>query len=35
MDFDAISLYPSAMGDKNLMYPKIEHGFAFKPHCFH
>ena len=31
MDFDAISLYPSAMWDENLVYPKVETGFAFKP----
>ena len=32
MDFDAASLYPSAMWDENSVYPKIETGFAFKPH---
>ena len=32
MDFDATSLYPSAMWDKNSVYPKIETGFAFKRH---
>ena len=32
MDFDATSLYPSAMLDENSVYPKIETGFAFKPH---
>ena len=32
MNFDATSLYPSAMWDKNSVYPKIETGFAFKPH---
>ena len=32
MDFDATSLYPSAMWDANSVYPKIESGFAFKPH---
>ena len=32
MDFDATSLYPSAMWDHNSVYPKIETGFAFKPH---
>ena len=32
MDFDATSLYPSAMWDENSVYPKIETGFAFKPH---
>ena len=32
MDFDATSLYPSAMWDKKSVYPKIKTGFAFKPH---
>ena len=32
MDFDATSLYPSAMWDEISVYPKIETGFAFKPH---
>ena len=32
MDFDATSLYPSAMWDENSVYPKKESGFAFKPH---
>ena len=32
MDFDATSLYPSAMLDERSVYPKIETGFAFKPH---
>ena len=32
MDFDATSPYPSAMWDKKSVYPKIETGFAFKPH---
>ena len=32
MDFDASSLYPSAMWDEKTIYPKIETGFAFKPH---
>ena len=32
MAFDATSLYPSAMWDKKSVYPKIETGFAFKPH---
>ena len=32
LDFDATSLYPSAMWDENSVYPKIETGFAFKPH---
>ena len=31
MDFDATSLYPSAMWDENSVYPKIETGYAFKP----
>ena len=31
MDFDATSLYPSAMWDQNSVYPKIETGFTFKP----
>ena len=31
MDFDATSLYPSAMWDENSVYPKTETGFAFKP----
>ena len=31
MDFDATSLYPPAMYDKNSVYPKLETGFAFKP----
>ena len=35
MDFDATSLYPSAMWDENSVYPKIETGFAFKPHMNH
>ena len=32
MDFDATSLYPSAMWDQNSVYPKKETGFVFKPH---
>ena len=32
MDFDATSLYPSAMWDENSVYPKIETCFVFKPH---
>ena len=32
MDFDATSLYPSAMWDENSLYPRIETGFVFKPH---
>ena len=31
-DFDATSLYPSAIHDENSVYPKIESGFAFKSH---
>ena len=30
--FDATSLYPNAMLDEKYVYPKIETGFAFKPH---
>ena len=32
MDFDATSLYPSAMWDENTVYPRMETGFAYKPH---
>ena len=32
MDYDATSLYPSVMWDKNSVYPKIATGSAFKPH---
>ena len=32
MCYDATSLYLSAMWDCNSVYPKIETGFAFKPH---
>ena len=32
MDYDATSLYPIAMWDEKSVYPKIETGFAFKPH---
>ena len=32
MSYDANSLYPSALWDENSVYPKIETGFAFKPH---
>ena len=32
VDFDATSLYPSATWDQNSVYPKIETGFAFRPH---
>ena len=28
-DFDAVSLYPSAMWDPKSIYPKIESGYAF------
>ena len=35
MDFDETSFYPSAMWDENSVYPKIETGFAFKPHMNH
>ena len=31
MDFDANSLYPSAMWDENSVSPKLETAFAFKP----
>ena len=31
MDYDATSLYPSAMWDDKSVYPKIETGFAFEP----
>ena len=31
-DFDARSLNPSAMWDKNSVYPKREVAFAFRPH---
>ena len=31
MDYDATSLYPSAMWDEKSVYPKVETGFAFKP----
>ena len=31
MDFDATSLYLSAIWAENLVFPKIETGFAFKP----
>ena len=32
MDFDATSFYPSAMWDETSVYPRMESGFAFKPH---
>ena len=32
IDFDATTLYQSAMWEENSVYPKIETGFAFKPH---
>ena len=28
-DYDAVSLYPSAMWDENSVYPRIETGYAF------
>ena len=31
-NYDATSPYPSAIWDENSVYPKIETGFAFKPH---
>ena len=30
-DFDAVSLYPSAMSNPESVYPKIETGYAFTP----
>ena len=32
MDFDATSIYPSAMWEEKPVYPKKGSGFAFKPH---
>ena len=32
MDFDATSLYPSAMYDEKSLHPEKENGFAFKPY---
>ena len=32
MDFNATSLYPSAVWDENSVYLKIENGFASAPH---
>ena len=32
MDFDATSFYPSAMWDEKSVYPKVDTGFAPKPH---
>ena len=32
MDSDATSLHPSAVWDEKSVYPKIERGFALKPH---
>ena len=32
MDFDATSLYTSALYDEKSVYPKRESGFASKPH---
>ena len=34
-DFDAVSLYPSAMWDPKSIYPKIETGYAFKREMNH
>ena len=31
-DFDCATLYPSAVWDKNTIYPKIETGFVFVKH---
>ena len=31
-DFDAVSLYPSAMSDSKNFYPKIETGYAYSKH---
>ena len=31
-DFDCVGLYPSAMWDKNSIYPKMETGYAFEEH---
>ena len=30
-DFDAVSLYPSALSDEKSIYPRIETGYAFTP----
>ena len=32
MDFDATRVYRSAKWDEKPVYPKLETGFAFKPH---
>ena len=32
MDFDAKSLYPSAMWDEKSVYPKTDTGYHFEPH---
>ena len=32
MDFDATSLYPSAMWDENSVFPRIDSGLVFKSH---
>ena len=32
MDYDATSLYPSAIWDENSVFPKIETGIAFESH---
>ena len=29
MDFDAVSLYPSAMSDPESIYPRIKTGYSF------
>ena len=31
MDFDATTLFPSAMFDENSVYPKLRSGFEFEP----
>ena len=35
MNFDATSLYPSAIWDENSVYPKLETGFGFQPDMNH
>ena len=32
MDFDAPSLYPTAMWDEKSVHIKTENGYAFEPH---
>ena len=32
LNSDATSSYPNAMYDENIVCPKLETGFAFKPH---